>query len=96
MVRHGLCVINSYSDKYRLENSLAVRINLLLGEFMKNSLSCRDLGDNLCSFEAKSKNCAEIIDKMLNHIEKLHSEKIADLSIKERSEMAAKLELKIK
>jgi len=33
---------------------------------------------------------------MLNHIEKLHSEKIADLSIEERSEMAAKLELKIK
>ena len=63
---------------------------------MKNSLSCRDLGDNLCSFEAKSKSCAGIIDKMLNHIEKLHSEKIANLSIEERSEMAAKLELKIK
>jgi predicted small metal-binding protein len=73
-----------------------VQPNLLLRVFMKNSLSCRDLGDNLCSFEAKSKNCAELIDKMLNHIEKLHSEKIANLSIEERSEMAAKLELKIK
>ena len=63
---------------------------------MKNSLSCRDLGDNVCLFEAKSKDSAEIVDKMLDHITKLHSEKIADLSIDERSEMAAKLELKIK
>lgn len=63
---------------------------------MKNSLSCRDLGDNVCSFEAKSESSAETIDKMLDHIAKLHSDKIKDLSIEERSEMATKLELKIK
>jgi predicted small metal-binding protein len=63
---------------------------------MRNSLGCRDLGDYSCSFEARSENKAEIVDAMLGHATKYHSEKIANLSEKEKSEMAALLEQKIK
>jgi len=56
---------------------------------MKSSLGCRDFGDYSCSFEAKSENKAEVIDAMLGHTTKYHSEKIANLSEKEKTDLIA-------
>jgi Protein of unknown function (DUF1059). len=63
---------------------------------MRKSLGCRDLGDYSCNFEAKSENKAEIIDAMLGHTKKYHSDKIMNLSEKEKSNMVIRLEKKIK
>jgi predicted small metal-binding protein len=66
------------------------------GVCMKSSLGCRDFGDYSCSFEAKSENKPEVIDAMLGHTTKYHAEKIANLSEKEKTDLIARMEQKIR
>ena len=63
---------------------------------MKKSLSCAELGVAGCTFEARSEVKEEIKDALLFHAGKTHPQMMADMSDKEKQDMALQIDKMIK
>jgi predicted small metal-binding protein len=61
---------------------------------MKNVLTCHDMGDQKCTFEARSRNKEEIKEAFVDHIKIFHPDKQGDLD-KNREGMLKQMDAKI-
>jgi predicted small metal-binding protein len=63
---------------------------------MKKSLSCRDMGDLTCTFEARSERNEEIKDALIGHIALYHPEKMKNFSGRGKNEMIHIMDRKLR
>ncbi len=63
---------------------------------MKSALTCKDLGVDSCSFEARSDNKEEIKDAFFSHAQKYHPQLVKNMSDNAMKDMAKQMEMKMK
>jgi predicted small metal-binding protein len=63
---------------------------------MKMSISCKELGIDKCTFEARSEVKNEVRDALVDHAQKYHPEMMKGLSEKENKDLIRKIESSIK